>query len=334
MRKSHILMYLMQIRRLPRPPRPLQQVSLFFPRPTRPRILASLIKPQSQQRQSTSNRSEPYSPTLLAKDQGATVSATQKDVAGALKANNEFQTSLEPILASFRKEYHNIDESLNHYDMRPNSPWGFLVFRTVYGVDSDAPWARMLQHLHSNVANTMSYSNRIDLIPRHYLTVIEDEETLAGADAHTVRHAFRAWVADDLTPRFRNPERYGGSAQIRSKLLSNDAHDEKHPVSTLPPRWNFCLFVDDACLRSLDESIRFGASVIKILTTDWPEDRVAAVAEGWEDGETDEEWEDVGWMYISVYEYVDVYNRLDDAFRWHDFYERPYKGYVDYHGCS
>ncbi|KAF2467384.1 uncharacterized protein BDR25DRAFT_159915, partial [Lindgomyces ingoldianus] len=212
---------------------------------------------------------------------------------------------------------------VNHHAIRPNAPWGFVVFRTVYGVDSDTPWVCMLDRLRSTIADTLSLSNRSDLLPRHEMTVIENEETLADANAHIVRNAFRAWVADDLTPRLRNPEKYGGSAQVRYKLLSNDVHDAKHPVSCLPSRWNFCLFVDEACLRSLDASIMRGFPVIKILTTDWQEDRVAAVAEGWEDGETNENWEEVGWMYMGVMEYIDMYNRLDNAFEWLDWYERP-----------
>ncbi|KAF2130128.1 hypothetical protein P153DRAFT_385365 [Dothidotthia symphoricarpi CBS 119687] len=258
------------------------------------------------------------------------MSAVRKDVDEALNTIEGFKSSLEPLIAKFPKEYHDIDASLNHYAIRPDAPWGFVVFRTVYGVDSDAPWAHMLKLLRSTVTNSLSLSTRTDLLPRHELTIIEDEEMLTGADAHTVRHAFRAWIADDLTPRLRDPNKYGGSAQVRSKLLSNDAHDEKHPVSSLPSRWNFCLFVDESSLRSLDASIGSGSPVIKILTTDWQEDRVAVVAEDWEDGETDEDWEEVGWMYMDVREYVDMYNRLDNAFDWRDFYQRPYKGYVDH----
>lgn len=119
--------------------------------------------------------------------------------------------------------------------------------------------------------------------------------------------------------------KYGGSEQVHAKLASNDAHDERHPVTSLPSRWNFCLFVDEACLRSLTGS---GSEAVKILTTDWQEDRVDTVAEGWEDGETDED-EEVGWLYIDPREYVDVYDRLDDAYDWDEFYQTPYEGYVE-----
>jgi hypothetical protein len=253
-------------------------------------------------------------------------SAAHEDMLNTLK---DIQSSLEMKAPRLRKEYDDIDASLNYYGIRPDAPWGFVVFRTVYGVDSDARWARMLECLRSTVTECISYADQTELLPRHQLTIIEDPETLSGADSHTVRHAFRAWVADDLTPRLLYPERDGGSERIRSKLRSNDAHDANHPVLCLPPRWNFCLFVDETCLRSLDSSRPYASPTIKILTTDWTNDRVAVVAEGWEDGETDHEFEEVGWMYVDAQDYVEWYNRLDSAFEWSDFYERPYKGYVE-----
>ncbi|KAF2727647.1 hypothetical protein EJ04DRAFT_450939 [Polyplosphaeria fusca] len=243
----------------------------------------------------------------------------------ALKTLEDTKSSLESATAGLRKEYHEIDEGLSNPALHSDAPWGFVVFRTRYGTNSDAPWARMLELLRSTVTSTLLYSKRTDLFPRHELTVVEDEATLAGADAHTVRHLFRAWTADDLTPRLRSPETYGGSAQVRAKLLSNDVHDQNHPVSCLPPRWNFCLFVDEDCLRSLDTFTK----IVKIVTTNWHEARVATVAEGWEDGETDEDHEEVGWMYMDATDYVDMYDRLDSAFNWDGFYQRPPAGYIE-----
>jgi hypothetical protein len=91
-------------------------------------------------------------------------------------------------------EFHDIDASLNQHAIGPDAPWGFVVFRTIYDVDSDAPWARMLKLLRTDVTDTLSLSDRTELLPRHELTVIDDEETLAGADTHILRHAFRAWL--------------------------------------------------------------------------------------------------------------------------------------------
>jgi hypothetical protein len=209
--------------------------------------------------------------------------------------------------------------------------------RTVYGPSSDALWVEMLELLRSNLAVTLAREDQTDLLPRHELTVIEDEDTLAGADSYAVRRAFRAWVAGDLLRRLRDEqiEKFGGTAQVRAKLLSNDAHQEphsNHPAALLPPRWQFCVFVDGDCLRSLGTSCNARDPALKILTTDWVPDRLSAATEDftmdWDGGETDHEFEEVGWMYMDMSDYVPVYDRLVTPFLWHEFYQRPYKGWV------
>jgi hypothetical protein len=227
------------------------------------------------------------------------------------------------------KEYRRIDRSLDSYALRPGAPWGFVVFRTVYGADSDAGWDRMLEHLRSTVPISLSHAGQLDLLPRYELTIVEDAKALAGGDAHTVRHDFRAWVAEDLTPRLRDPivEGYGGTAQVRSKILSNDKFDQKHPLNVVPPRWNFCFFVDEACLRSLSPGVLYPS--VKIVTADWQWDRVTQVAEGWEDGETDHEFEEVGWMYMDLEGHMGMYDYLVLEKDWELFYERPYVGFVE-----
>jgi hypothetical protein len=171
----------------------------------------------------------------------------------------------------------------------------------------------------------------------HELTVIEDEESLSGADSHTVRDAFRAWVADDLTPRLKSTERWGGQEEVRRILRSNtpvgDPYwnaERYHPAMCMPTRWQFCLFVDENCLRSLDASADQPGPHVKLLNTDWKGDRSVNIAEGWEDGETDDETEDVGWMYMDVLEHVEAYRDLMDSYTWWEMpmYERPYVGFI------
>jgi hypothetical protein len=233
-----------------------------------------------------------------------------------------------------RKEYHRIEESLDNNSIKSGAPWGFVVYRTVYSPSSDALWTRMLGLLRSTVAESLTLDNQPELLPHHELSVVEDEATLSGADSHTVRGMFRAWVADDLIPRLDDAEveRCGGVAQIRSKLASNDAHhDGNHPVACLPSRWKYCLFVDEDCLRSLDPA-NASEPVIKLLTTEWTDDRPGAPTEvwteNWDGGETDHEFEDVGWRYADVIDYVLTYQVLINPYGWEERYERPVKGYV------
>jgi hypothetical protein len=223
------------------------------------------------------------------------------------------------------KEYDEIETSLNDGFLPPDAPWGFVVYRTVYGADSDGPWVRMLSRLRSAVPEALSSADQTNLLPRHQMTVIEDKQRLAGADPHTVRHLFRAWVADDLTPQLYDIDAaaYEGRAAVHAKLLSNDIYDETHPLLSIPPRWNFCLFVDQTCLRDLDAGNAAWNLCIMLLTTNWQEDRFAKVAKGWADGETDELMEEVGWMHINVIEYVRWYSLLVAGSGWMTFYQRP-----------
>jgi len=220
-------------------------------------------------------------------------------VAERLLEMNNHDPSPEATARRAPKEFDPIVEGIGQHDILPGAPWGFVVFRTVYGPDSDAPFIRMLGLLRE-MEETLSYYGQQYLMKHHELTVIEDEKTLSGADSHTVRDAFRAWVADDLTPRLKDTERWGGQAEVRKILRSDipvgDPHwnaERHHPATCMPTRWQFCLFVDENCLRSLNESADPPGPHVKILNTDWKGDRSVNIAEGWEDGETDEEMEDV-----------------------------------------
>ena len=65
-----------------------------------------------------------------------------------------------------------------------------------------------------------------------------------------------------------------------------------------------------------------------MLRRDWghlvPEKRGYTVYPGFEDGRTEEDCEDVGWMYIDVLSYVETYvNYSEDHNIWYDSYSRP-----------
>jgi hypothetical protein len=253
------------------------------------------------------------------------------------------------ILKEFQsgpKQYRRTEDSLAHFYLRPDTKWGFVIVRAVYGPSSDARWAQMLEIFRANVEDTLTMYDQTELLQRHETTIIEDEATLDGADSYTARRAFRAWVAADLPQRLRDDclEEWGGHTQVRDKLLSNDPHTAPntiHPASLVPPRWQYCIFVDEDCLRSLDkgpEDPELKDPVLKILTTDWELEEVEVPTEeftrDWEGGETDDGAEEVGWMYMDMSDYVATYDRLtSSAFSWHELYERPYKSYVEDSDC-
>lgn len=236
-------------------------------------------------------------------------SATSHEAAETSKKLNEEPALLPP---QSPKEYHHIEDSLVNPVILPGAPWGFVVVRTVYRAASDAPLAYMLEHLRSKIACSLVLADQTNLLPRHELTVLEDKATLSNADSHTVRRVFCTWVAEDLTPRLCDTEKLRGTAQIRAKPISNTLEGV---ARRLPPRWNFCIFVDEDCLRSLDA--KFPA--VKILTRNWEE-------------KEEEDQEDIGWMYMDgamLPGYVGMYALLTDLYAWHDFYQRPFEGYVD-----
>ncbi|KAF2995035.1 hypothetical protein E8E13_000505 [Curvularia kusanoi] len=173
-----------------------------------------------------------------------------------------------------------------------------------------------------------------DLDPPFELTVFDDKTKFEGADPHTVREAFRKWVADDLPPRVRRPDMYGGVDKIRANIenstvpeLWHYAQRPLHPWYWATPRWSFCLLVDDFCLRSLEDPKNI--PVVKLVNLRYFKDRCGNIAEGWEDGETaDDPYEDVGWQYMHITDYGACYGALSDPTNWDDevWYHRPAKG--------
>jgi hypothetical protein len=310
-------------------------------RPIRPRSLAPLV---SRQRRPICNKSSSDSPLPLNCCCYDWTPITQEEI-------NEETEKARLYLASVPCNMYPIDDYEDIYDsicnstVRKNSPWGFTVVRTVYGAASDAPWARILELLHSNVQHCLGLGLQNHFIPSHALTVIENEEELSGAGSQKVRHAFRAWAAGDLATQFRDkePDMFGDTAQIRARNMVHHEGADGLPIGAgLPPRWTYCLFVDEDCLRSLDAYTEMIGQepVVKILHTDWQpgdwadgaqdgENEVAGPwTEDWDGGETDEGLEDVGWMYMDTSDYVGNYSKLTDCHWWKLLYERPTKSYV------
>jgi hypothetical protein len=113
------------------------------------------------------------------------------------------------------------------------------------------------------------------MVLSHEMTIIEDEATLASANSYAARRAFRAWVAADLPQRLRDEclETLGGLAQVHAKLIGNDEYNTPntiHPTRIVPPRWQYCIFVDHDCLRSVEKGPKdpdMQDPALKILTS-------------------------------------------------------------------
>ncbi|KAL2130078.1 hypothetical protein VTI74DRAFT_6916 [Chaetomium olivicolor] len=171
--------------------------------------------------------------------------------------------------------------------------WGFVIYRCSEG--NQTAWVRLLEAL----------GNRIQ------------EDLRPSTTSHEVRDHFRSWVQKDLEDRLRpdatNLDDYAGWLR-----------------ATSTPRYEYCLFVDDICLESVDHP-GIDSPVVKLLCKNWEspfplEERNYTVPAPFHDGATEYDEEDVGWMYMPLQCYLDKYAVLGKC-DWDDQYVRP--PYID-----
>lgn len=137
---------------------------------------------------------------------------------------------------------HGLDNDSTSYTpwsyLKPDAPWGLVVYRAVYGKDSEEPWKQMLGLLRDTVTKTphqsSSFIRPVQSDPQFEPTVMEDEQRFAGADSHTIREAFQEWVADDLPSRVLNPAIEGGVNNIRA-MIKSTAISESHEYGPWEP---------------------------------------------------------------------------------------------------
>ncbi|KAJ5914632.1 hypothetical protein N7504_003515 [Penicillium tannophilum] len=196
----------------------------------------------------------------------------------------------------------------NTFLKKPNLPWGFSIYRCSF--KDDTAWYNMLQLIQRQVQKSLELSlspgqERTELLESHDLVIHDKLEQLNGATSHEVRDHFNDWVAGQLPKVVKTHE-------VLQRLMEEQKRiPDFGPEYSLGARLNFALFVDDICLESL-------------VHMDQPE-RKYKIDPGWHDGITEEEEEDVGWMYMPVVDYVDMYDKFEWAHTgvWHDTYLRP-----------
>ncbi|KAL1852843.1 hypothetical protein Daus18300_012006 [Diaporthe australafricana] len=248
--------------------------------------------------------------------------------------NNNKSTNTDPdaadaLLRAMSDSLQGIDDALNNEDLKPSAPWGLAVYRTTYG--DDAAWQRMRDALSGAAAEALELAGRADsLLPRLSQVFIEDRATLDGARVRDVRRRLAVWAAEELR---RNLREGGGQPPVEGAARRADMDGPGYFAGT---RYNYCLLIDGVCLESLD---RMASPVVKLVKKNFAgegegggeDGSSGAVAHsGWEDGVTDCEEEDVGWMYLPVADYVDCCNQLHDPEFWHDgYYVRPPLTFLD-----
>ena len=212
------------------------------------------------------------------------------------------------------------------FQRKPNPPWGFCIYRCSF--KDNAAWHRMLQLIQQYVQKSIEYSmlpgeERTELLEAHDL-VVHDEPKFNGATSHEVRDHLHGWVAEQLPKVVDTPE----TLQRILESYSEKQRKFPGPEYGFGARFNLALFVDDICLETLDH-MRTCNPVVKIMYKQWgnlsPEERNYQIDPEWHDGTTDEEQEDVGWIYMSVADYVETYDRFAWTHMavWHGEYLRP-----------
>ncbi len=78
-----------------------------------------------------------------------------------------------------------IDEVLNPYELKLDTPWGMVVYRASYR--DDAAWEQMVRQLLKELVEGLEISGRLDLLPRHRFVLMDDRSKFDGATPERVR---------------------------------------------------------------------------------------------------------------------------------------------------
>lgn len=186
--------------------------------------------------------------------------------------------------------------------------WGFVILRGVY--DNDGEWQTFINLFKAEVADELYYYNVEDQLGQQLeWTVIEDPVILTGASKSAVRGRFLTWVEEQ----------------------KRDGEIADRPWAARLPRYTFCLYVDEVCMKSIGARQCGGTSI----GFRWCLDASAPVViinglhqhytpgqkdeEDDSEEEDDDEWSadvdslinyDVGWAYIDCIGYACLYSHL------------------------
>lgn len=226
-----------------------------------------------------------------------------------------------PISQDISQAYRN--EGLTHKPLvlsdspflKPGVPWGLAVYRVSYS--DDVAWDRMRSVLRQHIEESLVMRQaQSDLSSRHHLVLMDDQSKFEGAGPAEIREHFNSWSVDEL----RRNCRAGHEPPIKNGI----------PRFVAGPRYNYCFLVDDVCLESLQ---KMASPVVKLINSHWTPDSEQDEPEeyedeedeklDWEGGETNCDLEDVGWMYVNTYDYIDIQEYLWEDENWEDIYVRP-----------
>jgi hypothetical protein len=206
--------------------------------------------------------------------------------------------------------------------LKPDAPWGLAVYRVSYS--DDAAWDRMLSVLRQDIEDSgIMRKAQSDISSRHDLVVMDDRSKFDGAGHEKIREHFNSWSVEELRRNWHADR----EPATKDEIIGSAGSTYDYMIWA-GPRYNFCILIDDICLESLE---KMSPPVVKLVHREWtPESEQDEDEEDeedekldWEGGETNSEFEDVGWMYIDTGDYMDTYNQMRDHDNWQDMYLRP-----------
>lgn len=222
--------------------------------------------------------------------------------------------------AQFADPLRQVGSTIKLDRFKPDTPWGLVVYRTAYG--DDAAWRRMLNELQDPV-DSLPYepAPNPELYPRHRFEIMDDQSQFEGATMESLRDKFSTWVVEEYRANLKE--------EHRPSVEEFNAAMDGSPAGA---RYNFFLVVDDICLESLDQAC---GAVVKLVQAAGHRGSLSAEEiqemcpkeEGseWEGGLTEDEYENVGWMYIETSDYAVFQEYLAEPSNWEDEYLRPPK---------
>ncbi|OAR02947.1 hypothetical protein LLEC1_06676 [Akanthomyces lecanii] len=242
-----------------------------------------------------------------------------------------FQVSLaveqaHPLSAEIRKaiaQEKTAQTTIKLDRFKPDTLWGLVVYRTVYS--DDAAWRQMLNELQDPV-DSLPYkpAPNPELYPQHRFEIMDDQSQFEGATMEALRDKFSVWVVDEYRANLK--EEHCPSIEDFNAATAG---------SPAGARYNFFLVVDDICLESLDQAC---GAVVKLVQAAGHEgldhslsaeeiQEMGPKEEGseWEGGLTEDEYKNVGWMYIETSDYAVFQEYLAEPSNWEDKYLRPPK---------
>lgn len=208
--------------------------------------------------------------------------------------------------------------------------FGFVIYRCTYS--DDAAWAQLLSLIQGEAQETIKeLGPGRDWLGAHLEWIVVEDPTLDGATQEQVKRRFYGW-ADGVV------EEYERTSTDNVRGL---------------PRFNFCVFVDEKCLASLEKSKAvvdgrkppvsvilmraergIPAWVLQAQAAASRRPRSGVDSEDEEEELFDDEEEEVEddiplaahkatWMYVETRHLLSLYNYLHVDSGWEHFYVRP-----------